>query len=851
MDRWFKLATCHGTELQVDLETGSACSVEPSSVGGRYRGLLAWQPASRCPYIFLTPNESQPALCCIAPDPFVSLVVPLRAARHPTDDYLALFHPGVRRYVSAAPPVPGEPVGAVTADRQRVKDWEKFRPVPVSPDQLPAPVIARIATLEHLLALCSGATVTADAILVFLEREPLENIAVALNATLPITPLAELQRFAEFICDKPSVCAVLARAMPADVFAAVGLQELSHWLTQRDAAAPRAPRLSLGSELDYLADLGFHGVPITFGHACNGLARASVKPRRDICVVATARNEGLYLLEWIAYHRAIGVEAFFVYSNDNDDGSDGLLGALADAGIITWISNEVAAGSSAQNKAYGHALGLLPYVLDYAWALFIDLDEFFVFDPALFSSICEFLGYHELQHTDAIAANWVFIGSSGQNVWSNEPVTRRFTRQLHGGVYPAVKSICRPAQFLHSAPHFPRTHNRRSFVFRNAAGDLHSYAKATIGPELAPATSDNPDPVFACVYHYFFKSAEELVWKFSRNRGDHPKTDGISNMALEPYMVEEFLEQHEAFDLPTDDRIARCAPNLDAEISTLLALPGVAAAQNDVERIYRERIVVIKEAFRDARAIQQLGAKGRHLLRLAGVPGVRTSALDRMTRAELMWHFQSLGDNCEFGIAQRRCGAEPLGLLRFSYVDRQKLLEGLSNGFAGLGEADDIEFQMFGPDGPPKEYMVYERRYTLVYHTWVYENQVTPDEMRAQEQMKLSFLKRKFFEDAEEGNKLWVYKTNEPTAIELIWPLAAALRERGDNTLLWVVPHDPAHPPGSVTWLGEGLLRGHIDRFAPYEEATDVSVSGWVSVCRNAYAAWRPEATLVEPALPE
>ena len=118
---------------------------------------------------------------------------------------------------------------------------------------------------------------------------------------------------------------------------------------------------------------------------CTALARRAVEPQRNVCVIATARNEGPYLLDWIAYHRAIGIESFFLYSNDNDDGSDDLLLALARAGAIHWTDSKVPTGGFAQAKAYAHALAIRPDVLDYRWALVIDLDEYFVLNPSRFS----------------------------------------------------------------------------------------------------------------------------------------------------------------------------------------------------------------------------------------------------------------------------------------------------------------------------------------------------------------------------------------------------------------------------------------------------------------------------------
>jgi hypothetical protein len=67
-------------------------------------------------------------------------------------------------------------------------------------------------------------------------------------------------------------------------------------------------------------------------------------------------------------------------------------------------------------------------------------------------------------------------------------------------------------------------------------------------------------------------------------------------------------------------------------------------------------------------------------------------------------------------------------------------------------------------------------------------------------------------------------------------PLYSTLNELGCNWLLWMVPCDSAHPAGTVEVLLPGLLRGYVDRFAPSENAHDLSVRPWTEVCE---AAWR------------
>lgn len=56
-----------------------------------------------------------------------------------------------------------------------------------------------------------------------------------------------------------------------------------------------------------------------------------------ITAVTCVKNEGPFLLEWIAFHQCIGVTDFLFYSNDCDDGTDTLLDALAELGHLRHL----------------------------------------------------------------------------------------------------------------------------------------------------------------------------------------------------------------------------------------------------------------------------------------------------------------------------------------------------------------------------------------------------------------------------------------------------------------------------------------------------------------------------------
>jgi hypothetical protein len=219
-----------------------------------------------------------------------------------------------------------------------------------------------------------------------------------------------------------------------------------------------------------------------------------------------------------------------------------------------------------------------------------------------------------------------------------------------------------------------------------------------------------------------------------------------------------------------------------------------------------------------------------------------------LTIPEIALKFESLGENCEFGLFQRRCDAEPLGLLRFSSTFMRNLIRGIDNGFDGLGEIEDIDPRLEG--APRKEYMIHEKKFGLVYHTFVYEGQRSVWLMREQESARLKFLRRKFMEELEQMDKIFIYKFASGVSEEEMLPLYMALNRYGEATMLWVVPAERDRPAGTVEVVMPGLLKGYIDRFAPDDNAHDFSFDGWLRVCANACVLARLQRPATEAADP-
>ena len=207
---------------------------------------------------------------------------------------------------------------------------------------------------------------------------------------------------------------------------------------------------------------------------------------------------------------------------------------------------------------------------------------------------------------------------------------------------------------------------------------------------------------------------------------------------------------------------------------------------------------------------------------------------------EIMLEFESLGDNCEFGLVQRIAGIEPLGLLRFAGVGLKQLILGLEADFAGIGTRESVKVTLVGePD--LREFLVTERTYGLIYHTFIFEGQIEADELHQRETTRLPFLRRKLLEELKGGEKIWVRKSKTPVTDEQMRTLLNVLRQHGPNILLWVLEADAAHPAGTIERVEGDFIKGYVERFAPYENATDIRPYSWFEVCLRTHALCRPD----------
>jgi hypothetical protein len=150
-----------------------------------------------------------------------------------------------------------------------------------------------------------------------------------------------------------------------------------------------------------------------------------------ILAVMTVRNEGSFLLDWLAHHRACGFTDFLVFSNDCTDGTDAMLDRLEAMGWLTHVRNDGPHDEGPQWAAL-KAADRHPLVKAADWVLFCDVDEYVnihVGDRTVGALLTA------LPRATAIPLTWRLFGNAGVVAYEDRPVTQVFTRAA-----PAVLS---------------------------------------------------------------------------------------------------------------------------------------------------------------------------------------------------------------------------------------------------------------------------------------------------------------------------------------------------------------------------------------------------------------------------
>lgn len=285
-----------------------------------------------------------------------------------------------------------------------------------------------------------------------------------------------------------------------------------------------------------------------------------------ILAFTCVKNEGPFLLEWLAYNRLIGVTDFLIFSNDCEDGTDALLARLSDHGVLQHRSQRATADKSVQWQAL-QKVAKDNLIAEYDWALFLDVDEF----PLIHAA------GHRLPdalaalppEADALAMPWRLFGANGLVRFEDLPVTTQFLRSAPEDLFHPIagryiKTLFRPHRFQKPGIHRPKRPEGGPLpVWYDGAGQPLPEAFAARDGQIAlPSLSAGRSLIE--LNHYALRSVESFIVKSDR---------GLANRRAKSIDLSYWVERN--FNTVENKAITRWSAQLAREMSGLRALPGI------------------------------------------------------------------------------------------------------------------------------------------------------------------------------------------------------------------------------------------------------------------------------------
>ena len=289
-------------------------------------------------------------------------------------------------------------------------------------------------------------------------------------------------------------------------------------------------------------------------------------------IVGCMKNEAPYIIEWVAYHRAIGFDNFLIYTNGCTDGTDQILKRLDEMGIVTHRDNDNWSGQSPQQFALDAALEE-DVIRNAEWIAHIDVDEFINVRCGN-GTLDDF--FAAAPEATNVAMTWRLFGHGGVTKLADRPVIEQFTacapkycpkphtawgfKTMFRNIGAYEKMSChRPNKLVNGFDGKVQWVNGNGAVTtREMLKNGWRNSKKSIGYDLLQLN------------HYALRSAESYLIKRQRGRALHVDR----SIGLNYWIRMDWCDY-------TDITIQRNLPRLEREMARLMSDPDLKRLHDD------------------------------------------------------------------------------------------------------------------------------------------------------------------------------------------------------------------------------------------------------------------------------
>lgn len=291
-------------------------------------------------------------------------------------------------------------------------------------------------------------------------------------------------------------------------------------------------------------------------------------PRIALC--GLAKNENLYIREWVEYYLKIGVDTIFLYDNNDTDGErfEEVINDYITSGkvVIRDVRGKEKAFRNDEHKLLQETVYQECYNKNktkYDWFFFFDIDEFLYITNG--ESAKKFLSLPKFRGVTTILVNWMNYGDSGNIRYSDKPVQERFTKPGYDVKWLRPNSQCKTI-LRGGNKRLISTHTHKlqieGSVIANADGKILDKIKITkLGADIDVKTYKS-----AYIKHYVTKTIEEYLIRYiGRGKIDKEKAKNLED--VKRYSLSEVVDNFFAINEKTQEKLNVVKEFKDGNIS--------------------------------------------------------------------------------------------------------------------------------------------------------------------------------------------------------------------------------------------------------------------------------------------